>query len=160
MQPFAGRRVDADNPALCVDHRTAAAAWRQVSVRFDHVFDNPTGRRAHAPAHAGDNAGGDGGFTTAGTADEYHHFTELQSVGIAESRCGQLPGLNTKHGQVGFSVHSDDRGLVLGAIAEESENRGGSIDNVRARDDRSVRIEHHTRPRASEVGPAAVRGCG
>ncbi len=146
--------VDADDFALDVQQGPATVSRVDGRVRLDEIGKRAPGfLRWHRAAKGGDDAGGDGTGEPERIADGDDGLTDHQVGGRADRRRGEVPGLDTKHGQVAVGVDADQLRRHLRAVLQVDGDARGAFDDMVVRDDDAV-------GRPDEAGAEGLRGVG
>ncbi len=140
-------RVDADDLAVEVHERAAAVAGIDGRVSLDEVLSLVD---ADAAPLGADDAGGHGAFQPEGIAQRedpiaYFHLVAVTQLGGSE----MVGAIDAEHGEVGFGVGVDHRGLELAAVVQADGDVLAVADDVVVRQDQPGGIDDDARSEAS-----------
>ena len=116
----------------------AASVWMNVS---------PPRVRPGA-IHGGDDAGGDGPLEPERVADGDRELTDLELVGVADRRDGDVVVGDAHDGDVESRVAPEHGARHLAAVGEPDLDLRRGADDVRVGEDHPVAPDHGARPRA------------
>src|SRR5436190_8106396 len=134
--------VDADHVAARVEQRAAGVAVVDRRIGLDRAGDRVVVRRLDGAVDGADDAGGHGAGEAEGAADgddllaRLHRGRGAQGERMEQARVGVDPD----HGDVGPGIGADQRRLGGLAALEADGDRLGAVDDVRVRQDVTLRV--------------------
>ena len=145
--------VDADDFALEVDQRAARVAGIDRGVGLEELSPADATEFAALPA---DDAGADGGLQIERIADRDHPVADLELVGVAKLRGGQVLGVGEfDDREIALGVGLDRGGLELATVGEFHRDLIGPLDDMVVGDHHARGVDDHTRAHAGTAGHLA-----
>src|SRR5690606_9456716 len=140
------RGVDAEQPALRVDERTAGVALIDGGVGLDKVFVAArVGENAEIVATRGrDDAHGHGLADAERVAHRKHDVADPDAIAVADGDKWELARVHLDDGNVGLGVGADHFGLQFATVGQGNVDTVGSLDDVIIGEDVAVAGDDHT----------------